>query len=103
MENLIKPEKLVLTVCRWVKLHADRENGDFSYLKMGDDKFALLDFQFEQWHFRSPSVDFFLEFSRNFLDRVVTIEETTCEKCKKELDREMNIAIIEAHGVPPQE
>lgn len=101
--DLIKPEKLTLTVCQWVKLHAERHEGNFSYLKMGKSKYALIDFQFEQWHFPTPSVQFFLEFTKLFQDRTIVINEVVCPDCRREIDRKLNTEIIEAQGIPPTE
>ena len=96
-----KPEHLVLTLCKWVKLHEDR--GETHCLNIGGKQYAVVCFEFNEWRFNVPTPHFVMEFTKYFMDRVLVIDEVICPDCRAELDKEINTAIINAHGVPPKE
>lgn len=101
MAIILKPEQLVLTLCRWVKIHESR--GDKTCLKFGGKQYSIVDFQFNDWHFTNCTPAFYLEFSQYFLDRIITIDEGTCPQCRAELDKEINTAIFNSGAMPPKE
>src|SRR3972149_6654626 len=95
------PEELVLTLCKWVKLHEAR--GEKSCINLGGKRYSPVCFQFVDWRFNNPTPQFVMEFTSYFKDRILIIDEVVCPECRKELDKEINRLIIEEHGIPPKE
>ena len=94
------PEYVLLSVCPWVRLHHERL-GDDTCMNIGGQQFSVVDLQLNEHHFPNCSTEFVFELTSYFPDRILSVDCGTCPACQEELDKEMNTAIINAHGIPP--
>lgn len=94
------PESLSLVLCPWRFLHEAR--GAKYWVKIGEYGGIPTLLRFNEHTFVNPSVGFVKEFTGYFKDRILVIEEKTCEECQKELEKQINTEIVDSGCVPPK-